>query len=66
MQAQTNDFTKTAAKALRKSPTDAERKLWHRLRGEQLGVKFRRQHPFETYILDFVCMERRLVIEVDG
>jgi very-short-patch-repair endonuclease len=46
--------------------TDAERKLWHRLRGEQLGAKFRRQHPFENYVLDFVCLERLLVIEVDG
>ena len=66
MQGQTNNFTKTAAKSLRKSLTDAERKLWHRLRGEQLGVKFRRQYPFENCILDFVCVERRLVIEVDG
>ncbi|MFZ5512286.1 MAG: endonuclease domain-containing protein [Pseudomonadota bacterium] len=46
--------------------TDAERKLWHRLRGEQPGVKFRRQHPFENYILDFVCLEKKLVVEVDG
>ena len=66
MQGQTNNFTKTAAKSLRKSLTDSERKLWHRLRGEQLGVKFRRQYPFENCILDFVCVERRLVIEVDG
>ena len=66
MHGQTNDFTKPAAKDLRKSMTDAERKLWQRLRGAQLGVKFRRQHPFENYVLDFVCIERRLVIEVDG
>ncbi|MGH8809160.1 MAG: endonuclease domain-containing protein [Noviherbaspirillum sp.] len=46
--------------------TDAESRLWHRLRGEQLGAKFRRQHPFENYILDFVCLDRRLIIEVDG
>jgi len=46
--------------------TDAERKLWQHLRAQQLAVKFRRQHPFEGYILDFVCLERRLVIEVDG
>ena len=66
MQGQTNDFTKPAARDLRKSLTDAERKLWQRLRGAQLGVKFRRQHPFENYVLDFICIERRLVIEVDG
>ena len=66
MQGQTNAFTKPAAKDLRKAMTDAERKLWQRLRGEQLGVKFRRQHPFGNYVLDFVSLERRLVIEVDG
>ncbi len=66
MQGQTNNFTKSAAKGLRKVMTDAERALWRRLRGEQLGVKFRRQHPFENFILDFVCVDRRLVIEVDG
>jgi very-short-patch-repair endonuclease len=47
--------------------TDAERKLWGVLRGRQFdGYKFRRQHPFEQYILDFVCLERKLVVEVDG
>lgn len=46
--------------------TDAEKKLWHRLRGEQLGAKFRRQHPFENYILDFVRLDRHIVVEVDG
>jgi very-short-patch-repair endonuclease len=66
MHGQTNSFTKPAAKDLRKMSTDAERKLWHRLRGQQLGPKFRRQHPFENYVLDFVCLEHRLVIEVDG
>ncbi|RFB65553.1 MULTISPECIES: endonuclease domain-containing protein [unclassified Herbaspirillum] len=66
MQGQTKAFTKLAAKELRKTMTDAERRLWHRLRGEQLEVKFRRQHPFENVVLDFVCLERRLVIEVDG
>ncbi|MGN6703960.1 MAG: endonuclease domain-containing protein [Burkholderiaceae bacterium] len=66
MHGQANDFTKPAARQLRKSMTDAERALWQRLRSEQLGVKFRRQHPFGNYILDFACLERRLVIEVDG
>ena len=46
--------------------TDAERCLWQRLRHNQLGAKFRRQHPFGNYILDFVCVERGLVIEIDG
>jgi len=55
-----------SAKVLRKNMTDAEKKLWHGLRGEQLGVKFRRQYPFQHFVLDFVCLEKRLVIEVDG
>ncbi len=54
-------------RGLRKNPTDAERKLWSALRERQMaGHKFRRQHPFESYILDFVCLDARLVIEVDG
>ncbi|MBS0193188.1 MAG: endonuclease domain-containing protein [Proteobacteria bacterium] len=52
---------------LRNRPTDAERKLWQRLRGKQVeGCKFRRQHPYYDFILDFVCLERMLVVEVDG
>ena len=55
------------ARALRKSMTDAERKLWRALRDKQLdGRRFRRQHPIGPYVVDFVCLERRLVIEVDG
>ena len=54
------------ARGLRKTMTDVERLLWLRLRGEQLGVKFRRQHPFLNYVLDFVCLELKLVVELDG
>jgi lysyl-tRNA synthetase class 2 len=54
------------SKTLRKSMTDAEIRLWSRLRGEQLGAKFRRQHEMSGYILDFVCIEKNLVIEIDG
>ncbi|MDP2419552.1 MAG: DUF559 domain-containing protein [Hydrogenophaga sp.] len=46
--------------------TDAERKLWSGLRGEQLGFKFRRQHPLGHYIADFACLEPKLIIELDG
>ncbi|MDO8750034.1 MAG: endonuclease domain-containing protein [Dehalococcoidia bacterium] len=47
--------------------TDAERKLWAHLRLRQIeGHKFRRQRPIGPYIVDFVCLQRRLVIEVDG
>jgi very-short-patch-repair endonuclease len=51
---------------LRKT-TDAERKLWSKLRGRQLAsVKFRRQHPLGPYVLDFYAEDHRLVVEVDG
>ena len=66
MQGQCVAASKLFAKDLRKGMTDAEQKLWQHLRGRQLGVRFRRQHPFEGYILDFVCLECRLVVEVDG
>lgn len=56
-----------SARRLRIEMTDAERKLWSALRGRQLeGFKFRRQHPLGPYILDFACIEHRLVIEADG
>ncbi|MHB8069444.1 MAG: endonuclease domain-containing protein [Desulfobaccales bacterium] len=52
---------------LRKNQTDAESLLWRHLRGKQLeGLRFRRQHPLGRYIVDFVCLEKRLVLEVDG
>lgn len=54
------------ARQLRKNPTEAEKKLWKHLRKEQLGVKFRRQHPIWIYIADFFCYELVLIIEVDG
>jgi very-short-patch-repair endonuclease len=55
------------ARALRKSPTIAEDKLWQFVRGRKmLGKKFRRQHPFEEFILDFYCHECKLVVEIDG
>lgn len=66
MRGQTNALAKARAGDLRQGMTDAERRLWDRLRRNGLGVKFRRQHPFETWVLDFVCLERKLVIEVDG
>jgi very-short-patch-repair endonuclease len=51
---------------LRNGLTEAEQKLWQRLRSRQLDCKFRRQHPYFNYILDFVCLECNLVVEVDG
>jgi len=58
---------KDRARELRKNPTDAEKALWKHLRLRQAGGhKFRRQQIIGQYILDFVCLERRLIIEVDG
>jgi very-short-patch-repair endonuclease len=54
------------AQVLRKNMTDAERLLWSKLRANQSGVKFRRQQPIENYIVDFVCFEQKLIIELDG
>ncbi len=55
------------ARALRKNPTEAERALWKHLRMRQLeGHKFRRQQPLGRYIVDFVCLEKKLIVEVDG
>jgi len=58
---------RTRARELRNNPTDAERMLWRQLRLWQIdGYKFRRQQPLGHYIVDFVCLEKRLVVEVDG
>lgn len=46
--------------------TEAENKLWERLRNKQLGVKFRRQYSIGPYFVDFYCPEKRFVIEIDG
>jgi very-short-patch-repair endonuclease len=55
------------AKALRRSSTEAEEKLWQELRTKKLnGIKFRRQHPINKWIADFYCHEKKLVIELDG
>ena len=55
------------AKDLRKGQTKAEEILWKNLRGRKLmNLKFRRQHPFENFVLDFYCHEEKLCIEADG
>ena len=47
--------------------TDAERRLWSRLRGQRIrGARFRRQVPIGPYIVDFACLRHQLIIEVDG
>ncbi|WP_315051428.1 DUF559 domain-containing protein [Capnocytophaga leadbetteri] len=54
------------AKRMRKEPTDAEAALWELLRDKKLGDKFRRQHLIDDFIVDFVCLSKNLVVEVDG
>jgi very-short-patch-repair endonuclease len=58
---------KSRARKLRRNLTDVENKLWSQLRARQFsGVKFRRQHPIGPFIVDFCCVERGLVVELDG
>jgi very-short-patch-repair endonuclease len=55
------------ARKLRRDQTDAERKLWFRLRDRRLnGMKFRRQMPIRSYVVDFCCESAHLVVELDG
>ncbi|MFA5960524.1 MAG: DUF559 domain-containing protein [Tatlockia sp.] len=54
------------ARDLRKNSTHAERHLWYTLRAKRLGFKFKRQAPIGAYIVDFVCLEKHLVIKLDG
>jgi very-short-patch-repair endonuclease len=61
-----NPKTRTRAIELRKEPTPAERKLWAIIRNDQLGVNFRRQHAIGKYIPDFICVQKKLIIELDG
>ena len=60
-------MTDEFVKAMRAQPTDAEHRLWQRLRRKQVGgLRFRRQYRLGLYIVDFVCLPARLVVEVDG
>ncbi len=54
------------AEELRNCSTPAEELLWNHLKGSQLGVKFRRQHPAAIYVLDFYCYEAQLALELNG
>ncbi|MFZ4402174.1 MAG: leucine--tRNA ligase [Bacteroidales bacterium] len=57
---------KDNAKRMRKEPTATENILWQCLRGNQLGYKIRRQQVVSNYIADFVCLSKKLIIEIDG
>jgi adenine-specific DNA-methyltransferase len=62
-QGQVKDF----ARDLRQQASDVEQALWQRLRNRQiLNAKFRRQHPIPPYVVDFVCLDKKLIIEADG
>jgi very-short-patch-repair endonuclease len=58
--------TRALVKTLRGNMTDAEKEIWRRVRNKQLGVKFRRQQPIGQYVVDFVCFEKKLILEIDG
>jgi len=61
------DYVVRLARELRKNQTESEKILWEALRNKRfMGLKFRRQQPVGRYIIDFLCMEKKLVIEVDG
>ena len=63
----TTEAVRQRAKELRREQTSAEKMLWARLRRRQLyGLKFRRQHPIGTFIVDFCCIEEKLAVEIDG
>ncbi len=58
---------KSIARSLRRNSTDVERMLWQQFRNRQMGgLKFRRQEPVGPFVVDFFCLERNLIVEVDG
>ncbi|WP_231569804.1 endonuclease domain-containing protein [Hymenobacter sp. APR13] len=57
---------KDRSRAMRHAPTEAEEALWQLVRGNALGAKFRRQHSIDRYIVDFVSLRHKLILEVDG
>ncbi len=62
-----DETTVARSRKLRTNLTEAEQTLWYQLRKRQIGgYKFRRQHPIDSFIVDFVCLEKGLVVEVDG
>ena len=62
-----NEKLKSFARELRRNQTDAEKIMWRKLRAKRLqSLKFRRQQPIGKFIVDFVCFEKKLIIELDG
>ena len=57
---------KKRAAQMRKFPTEAEKIVWEFLKSSQLGYKFNRQHIIGNFIVDFICLEKKLIVEIDG
>ncbi len=57
---------KNFARENRKNQTDSENIIWQEVRNSKLGFKFRRQHSIDTFIVDFICIEKKLIVEIDG
>lgn len=57
---------KPDSQTLRSTQTEAEKRVWYRVRNDQLGLRFYRQKPLLNYIVDFYCPKAKLVIELDG
>ena len=57
---------KNLARENRKNQTQAENIIWQEVRNSKLGFKFRRQHSIDTFIVDFICIEKKLIVEIDG
>lgn len=51
---------------MRKNPTETEDLIWQEIRNKKLDVKFRRQHIIDKYIVDFACIEKSIIVEIDG
>jgi very-short-patch-repair endonuclease len=67
MKKQPSDRAREQAKVLRREMTEAEQRIWHRLRSRQAeGYRFRRQVPFGRFTADFVCHEAKLIVEIEG
>ncbi len=63
----TQTLNRSRARAMRHIPTDAEKKFWWRIRDRRLaGYKFKRQFLIGNYIVDFVCLDQTLIVELDG
>ena len=59
--------TRIYARVMRREPTDCEKKFWYQVRDRRLGGhKFKRQVPIGSYIADFVCIDRKVIVELDG